>query len=393
MNNIIEFEDYQHRRDLLQFFSRHATIVNESKKNSYLFDSNNTNVKGSEKLIHSILLPSNGTFTITYDNITFYLKITTENNVHVPISNAHYLCNAYGKTGDTIFMPKKFVIEVSNELTLEFFDLVERILNKKIIDDGDNLEVYYNNYHSKWDLMLSYEYQQDNSIKNLFLPDELLNGITSGIDKFIQNEERYTRFQIKYKLTYLLEGKPGMGKTSLVRFIANKYRRHLYILNLGRKDLTDTDITDLIFRLPTNSILLLEDFDTFYETNKSDTDRFSTLLNSFDGILSSNNGVITFITANNASVIPSKFLRPGRIDRVFHFGDMSKEQFDEAWKVHIGTEEEPDEQLYNTCKRLKLSMSGLMHVLFYGETIEERMELAKQLVSERSFDSNLSMYS
>jgi predicted AAA+ superfamily ATPase len=390
----IEIQDYQHRHDLLQFFSLHGNIIDESTKNAYLFDSNYKIVEGSEELIKTLLLPLDGNFTISYEDIEILLSITKEKSIHIPISNAHYLCNAYGKTQDSIFIPTTFTLKVSDEMSTRVFDLLERIINKKIdISDGDILEVYYNNYHSKWDLMLSYEYQQENSLKNLFLPDELLNGITSGIDKFIHNKERYTRFNIKYKLTYLLEGKPGMGKTSLVRFIANKYRRALYILNLGRKDLTDTDVTDLIYRLPKNSILLLEDFDTFYETNKNDTDRFSTLLNSFDGILSSNNGVITFITANNASIIPQKFLRPGRIDRVFHFGDMSREQFNEAWIVHIGTEEEPDEQLYNTCKRLKLSMSGLMHVLFYGETTEERIELAKQLVSERSFDSNLSMYS
>lgn len=391
---LIQFEDYNHQHKLLQFFCKHGdiSVVSDAK---FLFDSNNKIVKGSKETIKALLLPFDGYFMITYENLTFHLEIK-EHSSKTFINNASYMSDTLGKSKDSIIHPKIFVYEIPLNNVCEVTDLFADIINDAVeIERGDVLNVYFNRWNDSWYLHSSYEYQE-NTKQNLFLPEGIMERVTSGIDKFIQNKERYTRFNIKYKMTYLLEGKPGMGKTSLTKLIANHYKRDLYILNLSKKDMSDTDVIELIRRLPPDVILLIEDLDSFFiGKNKEETTLcMSTMLNILDGFMSSNEGLITFITANDAQVLSKKLLRPGRIDRVIHFGELTRYQFDAAWNIHVG-DNEPDDELFRICQNGKMSMSSLIHILFYGDSSSERLNLARQMLNERDFnDSSMNhMYS
>lgn len=398
-STVIEIENYDHQHKLLQFFCKHATVSESTTRSTrstttkYLFDSNNKIVKGSKEIIKTLLIPYEGSFDITYNDITFVLKIKD----HGTSDFLNTRCDEFGKSAHCIVFPKIFTFEIPCEYVNDVSELFADIINDTIeIDKGDVLNVYFNRWDDMWALHSSYEYQ-DSTEENLFLPEGVMERVTSGIDKFLKNKERYTRFNVKHKITYLLEGKPGMGKTSLTRYIANHYKRDLYILNLAKKSMSDTDVIELIRRLPPDVILLIEDLDSFFinKTKEETAVCMSTMLNILDGFLSSNEGLITFITANDAKVISQKLLRPGRIDRVINFGDLTRYQFDTAWNVHVGNDEQPDDELFRVCQNGKLSMSSLIHIMFYGESSEERLSLARQLLSERKFnDSDMNhMYS
>lgn len=383
----VQFEDYDHQHKLLQFFCKHGEVTDERSPTKYLFDSGNVIVKGSTDIIKSLLIPFEGSFVITYENFTFYLKIKNHDSKSF-INNANYMENSLGKSKNSIIHPKIFVFEISSEDVNGVTKLFEDIINDSIeIDKGDVLKIYFNKWNDSWYLHSSYEYQEITE-QNLFLPEGILERVTSSIDKFIKNKERYTRFNIKHKLTFLLEGKPGMGKTSLTKLISNYYKRDLYILNLARKDMSDTDVIGLIRRIPPDVILLIEDLDSFFigKSKEETSVCMSTMLNVLDGFMSSNEGLITFITANDAKVISQKLLRPGRIDRVINFGEITRYQFDAAWNVHVGNDS--DNELFRVCQNGKLSMSSLIHILFYAETSEERLHLARQLLSERDFNNS-----
>lgn len=385
-----EIEDLVHQHSILEFFSKHqnAEIIESTSKCRFIYDSTNVVNENSKEFIHSLILPNEGTFEIFYEKFEFIINIKEYKNIQNYITNYNHCSGSFAKTPYTFIIPKIFTIHVNASIYEELLQLIDDILNKKIVSsENTKLQIFHNKWNDTWKLYSTYERTEDSN--NLYLPEGLYEEINTGIEKFIKNKERYARFNINYKFTYLLEGLPGMGKTTLVRKLANKYRRDLYILDLGKKDMSDDDIRSLLNSIPIDSFLLIEDFDSYYTHKKVENTKinFGTILNLFDGIMSPNVGIISFITANDAKLIEPKFIRPGRVDRVVHFGEMSKDQFDSAC---INNNLVPDEQLFNICRRSKLSMSSLMHVLFYGETTEERIELAKQLVSERNFDdSNL----
>ncbi len=87
-------------------------------------------------------------------------------------------------------------------------------------------------------------------------------------------------------------------------------------------------------------------------------------------------------------------IRQGRVDKILYFGEMTRDQFDQAWKARISETEEPDEELFKICQKNNTSMSGLMYAFFFGKNNEERRNLVRNFISERNFkpDTSNHMY-
>jgi len=103
-------------------------------------------------------------------------------------------------------------------------------------------------------------------INTVILNLELKAKITETIRMFINSESFYRTRSLPYKLTCILEGKPGCGKSSLVRAIAGWLGRDIYTLNLNL--VTDESLMKAIRGIEKNSILLIEDFDSTSAVNK-----------------------------------------------------------------------------------------------------------------------------
>lgn len=206
------------------------------------------------------------------------------------------------------------------------------------------------------------------NIEHIFIPKEIKHEITKMIDEFIQNKERYMKFGRMYKIGFLFTGVPGSGKTSLVKSIALKHQRPVYTISFSRS-LTEEKLFDLIHDMKDDSILLLEDIDSFFvERKPEDTTcvSFSALINILDGVLSNGNGIMTFMTANDPKLLDKALIRPGRIDKIVHFDYPKKPEIKEAF-MHL-TDGKHFDDFYQHIRNKQINMSGIIDYLFRNET-------------------------
>lgn len=115
--------------------------------------------------------------------------------------------------------------------------------------------------------------------------------------------------------------------------------------------LGDSDLSQLIGRIPAKSILLIEDIDRAFPVVVKSGDKpqpggptMSGILNILDG-LSAGKGLITFITTNNRQNIDQALLRPGRISCEFELGYATKEMAENLFKhfYSVGTSKTVEE--------------------------------------------------
>lgn len=135
--------------------------------------------------------------------------------------------------------------------------------------------------------------------------------LTTRITEFLGAGNSYHIHGRTHKLGILLEGAPGMGKSSLVVALASHFRLPIRILNPSSlKSLTET------MAMLRDTFVLFEDIDDFFtrvNVGKTESVDIADVLNGIDGVLSPNN-VVIFFTTNYPDRIDARALRPGRID-------------------------------------------------------------------------------
>ncbi|KAF2647236.1 P-loop containing nucleoside triphosphate hydrolase protein [Lophiostoma macrostomum CBS 122681] len=173
-----------------------------------------------------------------------------------------------------------------------------------------------------------------------------------------KNARWYATRGVPYRRGYLLHGSPGTGKSSLSFALAGFFGMPIYCISLAEPKLTESALDNLFSKLPTRSIVLLEDIDaaglkredepmsesglnTMSEPNttskvtgaspipaasgpKSNIS-LSGLLNVIDGV-AAQEGRILIMTTNCPSKLDDALLRPGRTDVKVEFTLATKEQ-------------------------------------------------------------------
>lgn len=219
---------------------------------------------------------------------------------------------------------------------------IERLIDATMPEPrGANNIKFYTWDRDSW---VSYGFGGDGIAKrplnSLALPQEERDFYTARIDHFLENPKWFYDAGLPYKLTFVLHGEPGTGKTSLIRVLASHYDRSICYLNMAR--VGDDGFQAAIDELPRKSILLLEDFDSAGATgkrkgvkkkksnksvdeNKTEEDEaheenavfsllsLSGILNALDGIRPLDD-VIIFMTTNVPDNIDPAILRSGRVD-------------------------------------------------------------------------------
>jgi len=171
-----------------------------------------------------------------------------------------------------------------------------------------------------------------NQYDSLFYPKYILE-IYNQCEIWKNHQQWFLERQIPWKRGYLLHGEPGTGKTSFVRYVAQKLDLPIFCFDLA--SLNNVHFIKEWTKVKSHApcIALFEDFDRVFEGRKNvshlmNTDNltFECFLNCIDGV-DSNNGILSFITVNSLSKISDAIAseeafisRPGRIDQVISFG-------------------------------------------------------------------------
>lgn len=144
-----------------------------------------------------------------------------------------------------------------------------------------------------------------------------------------QTEKQYEIDGHPYRCGYLIHGKTGTGKTSIVRKIAATYKRPYYSINLNSSEMNDAIFINLVTSVPVNSIILIDEIDKQYKAIKSNPNVHISetgFLAAICGPIPMKNGTIIILTANDTTVFDKQFyetlIRLGRIDKEYHFTEI-----------------------------------------------------------------------
>jgi ATP-dependent Zn protease len=251
------------------------------------------------------------------------------------------------------------------------------------------------------------EWESFTTFDNKFFDDKL--EIIKQIDFFINNKEYYKEKGLPYSLKYLLHGEPGCGKTSFLKCIANKTKKHIVYINLSDKMdlqklkeflLSESINNDLHIPLK-DRIYVLEDIDELGKivlkrkendedddnsvkcnkitppiatsqlsnsevlkamnegltevkldlNDKPQTNNMSYLLNIMDGPLEIH-GMIMIMTTNKPEVLDDALIRPGRINTKIQFKKCSSHDIQNILEFYYKTKLTDDIQQYPFINRI-----------------------------------------
>lgn len=155
-------------------------------------------------------------------------------------------------------------------------------------------------------------YTKDSTWEELFLPKDIKSEIKSLVENFLASKDFYLENRIPWKRGILLYGKPGNGKTSIIRTIMSAYNFKPVTIVAGANDEAVREaFTYSEDQSP--ALLYFEDLDSLLEKSVD----ISSFLNLMDGI-SAKNGLLVIATANDVKKLKSNITeRPSRFDRKF----------------------------------------------------------------------------
>jgi hypothetical protein len=224
---------------------------------------------------------------------------------------------------------------IKDEFTISTFSFNRKVfenLAKDLISisKNDDLKIWTYNKDSGWNLTST---SPKRPIESVAINKDIKHLLLSTIDHFISSKDWYLSKGIPYKQTFLLHGKPGTGKTSMIKSIASYYDREVFLLNLNM--MTDTLLQEAFYSVKKSSILVIEDFDTSTAVKTRDGSNqnepktsLSTILNVLDGI-NSLDDILIFLTTNHLEYIDDAVYRPGRVDNLIEVGVLDNDSIKE----------------------------------------------------------------
>ncbi|CAN8104646.1 unnamed protein product [Discula destructiva] len=173
-------------------------------------------------------------------------------------------------------------------------------------------------------------------------------GLLADIRKYLdpKTQRRYQSRSMPYRRGYLFYGPPGTGKSSLSTALAGEFGLDLYEVKIPSVA-SDADLEQMFQEIPPQCIVLLEDIDAVWATDREYPDRddrttgsgsrspssnctLSGLLNVLDGV-GSQEGRIVIMTTNKPERLDGALVRPGRVDMKVHLGYISRKSAEDMF--------------------------------------------------------------
>ena len=232
-------------------------------------------------------------------------------------------------------LPSNFYTEICltscfynyEQMDAEYLDFYKRQGKK---DDSKYIYVSHNNNinFDSYGILLYWGMKVDKIQKrnwhNTIIEEPIKVILNKKIDEFINEDPIYEKYQIPRKLCMLFYGRPGMGKSSIIKTLASELNYNLITISLSK--FTDFTLPFLYKSIPPDSLIVFEDIDCAFTTRESEPNpsgnistkvTLSGFLNTLDGI-SSNNKVITILTTNYIDKLDEALIRQERVDLRIH---------------------------------------------------------------------------
>lgn len=211
---------------------------------------------------------------------------------------------------------------------------------KSVFDDLLSSVVSSVETHEAVDVFVYGEYNDWNKVKGInprplhtvYIAQEKKDRIKKEINFFLGSRDSCIDRGIPWKLSFLLEGEAGTGKSSLALALATEFSLPLYIISMA--DLSsDTELMKAMRTVPQKSIVLIEDIDSQgvnmsrdkkdeAQNTKNQKVTMSGILNSIDGVTSPD-GRILIMTTNHPDRLDPALIRAGRVDVRVNVGKLT----------------------------------------------------------------------
>ena len=178
-------------------------------------------------------------------------------------------------------------------------------------------------------LMLPYGADKIGSLKEVFSEP----AVKADLWRDFEEEVLEVSAGKRRKTSALLYGPPGNGKTHLIKYLATKHKIPIMIFTLS-PDWTNHDLLLIFSQIPKRCIVLLEDFDNYFDgrkcilggDNKNIKFTFDIILNALDGVYTTHENVAFIMTVNDIGKVDDALKnRPSRFKFVREFGNPDAE--------------------------------------------------------------------
>ena len=163
-----------------------------------------------------------------YCKVFFENEEMENNNSKVISKNENIIIRLYSHKR-TLFELRKYV----NNITEKYLESLDNSrLNKLFIynyDGPQDTDFRGRKTNHEWS---EHEFSSSRCFDNIFFDGK--SDLIKKVDFFINNKEWYYKEGHPYTLGIGLSGPPGTGKTSIIKSIANKLKRHLIVIPLSK---------------------------------------------------------------------------------------------------------------------------------------------------------------